>query len=245
MGRWGENQQPTTNNQQPTTNNQQPITNNQQPTTNNQQPTTNNQQPMQNEHKTRRIPIGIIAGLSAAILAAGGGGAWWVWNSLTSTTPPPPTSSQPPESTQTSTEEKIQVYWLDDVNGKLKLVPSVVTLENAKTQREVLEAGFNRLLNGPDQGTAATTIPEGTTLRNLSVESDGVHVDLSQEFTSGGGSTSMIGRLAQVIYTASSLDPTVKVWIDVEGKPLDVLGGEGILVDQPMTREDFEENFEL
>ena len=200
---------------------------------------------MQNEHKTRRIPIGIIASLSAAILAAGGGGAWWVWNSLTSSTPPPPTSSQPSESTQTSTEEKIQVYWLDDVNGQLKLVPTLVTLENAKTQREVLEAGFNRLLNGPDKGTAATTIPEGTTLRNLSVESDGVHVDLSQEFTSGGGSASMIGRLAQVIYTASSLDPTVKVWIDVEGKPLDVLGGEGILVDQPMTREDFEENFEL
>ena len=201
---------------------------------------------MQNEQQGRRIPVGVIAGLAATILAAGGGGAWWAWNYLTSwTIPPVPTSSQPPQSASNLSEGKIQVYWLDDVNGKLKLVPISISVENGKNQRQVLEAAFNRLLSGPDEGTAATTIPQGTKLRNISVESDGVHVDLSQEFTSGGGSASMMGRLAQVLYTASSLDPTAKVWIDLEGKPLEVLGGEGITVDQPMTRADFEDNFEL
>jgi len=50
----------------------------------------------------------------------------------------------------------------------------------------------------------------------------------------------MSSRVAQVLYTATSLQPNAKVWIDIEGKPLEVLGGEGLLLEQPLTRESFE-----
>lgn len=201
---------------------------------------------MQDRQDARRIPLGIAAGVSVALLAAGGGGAWWALNSVKSaTTPPVPSTSQSPQAVQPSTEEKIEVYWIDDVNGRVKLVPSSITLEQADSEGEVLQEAFNRLLAGPADQTVASTIPEETKLRAISVESDGVHVDLSEDFTSGGGSASMMGRLAQVLYTATSADPTAQVWIDVEGQPLEVLGGEGILVEQPMTRQDFEENFPL
>ncbi|HBB35113.1 MAG TPA: spore germination protein [Cyanobacteria bacterium UBA8803] len=199
---------------------------------------------MENQQPARRIPVGVAAGLSAAILAAGSGGAWWMWNSLTSSTTPPVVNTSPsPQSAQTSTAQKVQVYWLDEADTQIKLVPSSITLENVNNQREVLEGAFHRLLAGPTEGTASSTIPQGTRLRNISIASDGVHVDLSPEFTSGGGSASMMGRLAQVLYTATSLDPTAKVWIDVEGKPLEELGGEGIVVDRPMTRKIFEQEF--
>jgi spore germination protein GerM len=98
---------------------------------------------------------------------------------------------------------------------------------------------------GPTDKGFTTTIPKETKLKAVSLEADGVHVDLSKQFTTGGGSTSMTGRVAQILYTATSLDPTTKVWINVEGKPLEVLGGEGLELEQPLTRENFKKNFAL
>ncbi len=201
---------------------------------------------MQNQQPVRRIPISIIVGISAAILAAGGGGAWLASHNFTFTNTPhlemtPPSS----KSVQPVTEQKIEVYWLNDVDGKIELIPTSLKLDNAKNQGEILKVAFNSLLAGPIDKAVTTTIPKNTKLRNISIKSDGIHIDLSQDFTSGGGSTSMTSRLAQILYTATSLEPAGKVWINVEGKPLETLGGEGIVIDQPMTRKDFEENFEF
>jgi spore germination protein GerM len=58
----------------------------------------------------------------------------------------------------------------------------------------------------------------------------------------------MIYRVAQVLYTATSLDPKAKVFLSVESQPLDEnhpLGGEGLILRQPMTRQDFAQDFSL
>ena len=199
------------------------------------------------KQQVRRIPLGIVTGISALLLALGVGGSWWAWNSLkfSTTTPVTQTAKQPQLAQPPSAEVKVQVYWLNDVNNQIELVASSIKLDGGEEPAEVLKGAFGKLLAGPSDPGVATTIPQGTKLRRLELKTNGVHVGLSEEFTTGGGSASMTGRLAQVLYTASSLDPEANVWVEVEGERLEVLGGEGLLLEQPLTREDFEQNFDL
>lgn len=201
---------------------------------------------MQDQQQIRRVPLGIVAGFSAALLTAGVGATWLMRNStVSSPTTPVQTASPSPKPIEAVPEEKVQVYWLNNVNNKIEVVPSAITIKDADKQSEILEGAIKSLLVGPVDKAFTTTIPKGTKLRNVSLEANGVRVDLSKEFTKGGGSASMTGRVAQVLYTATSLDPAAKVWIEVEGKPLEVLGGEGLELEQPLTRENFKKNFAL
>ncbi|MEG4351649.1 GerMN domain-containing protein [Microcoleus sp. LAD1_D3] len=153
--------------------------------------------------------------------------------------------SPQPKPLQKTDVQIVQVYWVKDASGKFEGVPTKVAVKQADQPDAALQAAFNSLLAGPKDGNVSSEIPNGTKLRGLSVQNDGVYVDLSAEFTSGGGSNSMTGRLGQVIYTATSLQPNTKVWISVEGKPLELLGGEGLEVAQPSTRQSFDKNFPL
>lgn len=222
------------------------------------------------DSSSRIVPLGVVVAISAVVLAAGSATAWWTWTTTRAKAPTPaptaltqddpqvllsPDSAVPSTVPQPTTnpsaqpspvaEQTVQVYWLKDVGDRLELSPTSVTLQAAPQADTTLEAAFEQLLKGPAEPSVASTIPSPTKLRSLEIRQDGIHVDLSKDFTMGGGSASMTGRLAQVIYTATTLDPSAKVWLSVEGKPLDVLGGEGLLVDQPMTRAIFMQNFSL
>jgi Sporulation and spore germination/Immunoglobulin-like domain of bacterial spore germination len=104
-------------------------------------------------------------------------------------------------------------------------------------------AAMESLLAGPNtQEQAAAVgsqIPSGTQLLGLNVDNGVATVDLTSEFESGGGSASMNMRIAQVVYTLTQF-PTVKgVLFELDGQRVDVLGGEGVIVDQPVTRKDY------
>jgi spore germination protein GerM len=200
---------------------------------------------MTRQQRVNRIPSSVVAIAVATSLAAGGGLAWWGFHAknpiIPTTTPNIVQQTTPPATVQSTTAK---IYLLKDTGRNLELVPTPIEV-NAEQPNAVLVAAFDNLLTKTGDATTSNNIPAGTKLRSLKIQDDGIHVDLSNEFTTGGGSASMSGRLAQVIYTATTLQPEAKVWIDVEGKPLEVLGGEGLEIDRPMTRRSFEENFTL
>lgn len=152
------------------------------------------------------------------------------------------TNTNTGNNTSTSPQEKEQivVYWLND---NLEVTGQEIEVNKTQNSEELLNIGFNQLLAGDKNESEDTAIPENTKLHSLTIQEDGIHIDLSSEFLEGGGSASMIGRLGQVIYTATSLNNNASVWINVDGQPLEVLGGEGLIVEQPMTRELFNESF--
>jgi spore germination protein GerM len=203
---------------------------------------------MKDQQGSNRISSGAIAAVSAVVVAVGGGVAWFTTHSSNTPTPSNPSGriAQPaqPSTKQPANQQTPNVYWLRPTDKNVTLVPQPVRVASIDTNQP-LEAAFQSLLAGPTEGTDSTTIPKGTKLLGLKSENDEVHVNLSEDFTSGGGSTSMMGRVGQVVYTATTLNPKAKVYIDVNGKPLDVLGGEGVELQQPLTRESFQKNYSL
>lgn len=150
------------------------------------------------------------------------------------------TNTDPKTNTSIQEKEQIEVYWLND---DLEIVSQQIEINKAENNEQLLINAVNQLLNGPSTNADGTAIPENTQLNSLKISDEGIYLDLSTDFTTGGGSASMIGRLGQIIYTVTSLDENAPVWISIDGQPLEVLGGEGLIVEQPMTRALFKEYF--
>ena len=121
-----------------------------------------------------------------------------------------------------------------------RLAPELRT--HAATPR-VATAALAALLAGPTRVERAsgvtTAIPRGTRPLGISIKGGVATVDLTSEYQSGGGSLSMQVRLGQVVYTLTQF-PTVRaVRFQLDGRPVDVFSGEGIVLDHPVGRSDY------
>jgi hypothetical protein len=109
----------------------------------------------------------------------------------------------------------------------------------------VATAAMKALLAGPSPAELAsglaTSVPAGTKLLGISIKKGVATVDLTSQYQSGGGSLSMKARLAQVVYTLTQF-PTVRaVLFHLDGEPVNVFSGEGIVLDHPVGRKDYED----
>ncbi len=104
-------------------------------------------------------------------------------------------------------------------------------------------AALESLLAGPDDAERVeglqTQIPDGTQLLGLTIDKGVASVDLTSEYESGGGSASMSMRLAQVVFTLTQFPTISSVQFALDGEPIEVLGGEGVVIDHPLTRKDY------
>ncbi|MFJ1556277.1 GerMN domain-containing protein [Streptomyces mirabilis] len=158
----------------------------------------------------------------------------------------PPSGPTAPEATaapttatsgDTTTLVRVGVYFLH--REKVSPAPRTVTAPTTAT------AAVRALLAGPDRYERAhgraTAIPSGTRLRSLVVRNHVATVDLSGRHDDEGGSLSMRERLAQVVFTVTRFPTVHKVAFEVHGKPVTSFGGEGIVLNGPVGRSDFED----
>ncbi len=144
-----------------------------------------------------------------------------------------------PDSSAASERSGPSVFWIGTDDNEVQYNAQRVAVAPNSGAEAQLRTAMGELL----AGTEATAIPPGTELLGAEVKGDNVYVDLSSQFTEGGGSAAMAARLGQVIYTATAVEPEAQVWISVEGEPLTELGGEGLLINQPLNVATFEEEF--
>jgi spore germination protein GerM len=118
-----------------------------------------------------------------------------------------------------------------------------VTGRTQPFDRAIARAALTALFEGPTPQESAvgvgTAVPAGTELLGISIADGVATVDLSDGFESGGGTASMTMRLAQVVYTLTQFGSVDGVNFRLEGRPVTVFGGEGIVLDHPATRRDF------
>ena len=156
----------------------------------------------------------------------------------------PVKTPRPPDPTLPPRENTIvrAYYFLGSFTDNAGLTP--VLREVPKTQA-VASAAMNGLLDGPNEAELGarpamyTAIPEGTRLLGLRVENGIATVNLSREFESGGGSASVLGRLAQVVYTLTQFPTVQGVRFELDGEPVEVFGGEGVVLTEPVGRDDY------
>ena len=188
-----------------------------------------------------RVAAAVLAAMvlaaCGAISSPGAGQTPIPSSTLTPTPSPSPTPTPSPSATPTPTPlTTVNVYFIR--SGK-------IAVAHRQVQRGDAVGALALLMAGPTTAERSlgmsTSIPSGT--RFLYVSWDGLYatVNLSHEYASGGGSFSMVARLAQVVFTVTQFAPIKYVDFQLDGKSVTVFGGEGIVLDHPVSRATYEQ----
>ena len=145
--------------------------------------------------------------------------------------------AQKKQEPQKKIEKKIEIYYLSlDKNSN----PIYKTIERANIGTESrIEFAINELLKGPDlieksKGTYSE-IPQGTKLLGIKEDAKTITINLSEDIELGGGTDSIYSRLMQIIKTSLANAGGKKVYLEIEGKRAELVGGEGIMITQPLS----------
>ena len=107
-----------------------------------------------------------------------------------------------------------------------------------------IKYAISSLILGPKQseksGGVYSEIPLGTEILNIDERSNVVIINLSKKFEYGGGTDSVYKRLYQLIKTAKR-NTDKPVYLHIEGKQADVIGGDGIMISQPLDEHSLDE----
>lgn len=139
-------------------------------------------------------------------------------------------------------KETVSIYFLaldSDSNGIYKKVQREVPVGENK-----LEYAINELLKGPNlvekSSGAYSEIPKTTKLLKIKQTGNKVIIDFNSDFQYGGGTDSVYSRMMQLIKTAIANTDNKKIYLYLDGKQVNFIGGEGIMITQPLTEKSLE-----
>ncbi len=96
---------------------------------------------------------------------------------------------------------------------------------------------INELMKAPTSGEKSkgytSEIPQGTKILSIREGDGNIMIDLSSAFETGGGAESTYTRVMQLIKTAKA-NTDLPVYLYINGRQADVIGGEGIMIKQPL-----------
>jgi len=134
--------------------------------------------------------------------------------------------------------EMIYLIETKDAHFGLK---AVARKSDTSNQEDKLRDVINALIKGPSfseqQRGLSSSLPKSSKLLSLSISGAEVTVDFSKEILEPQGISASIGMLNQIYYSLCLPKNIDSVRLLVEGSPLNYLGGEGIVVEQPWRKQ--------
>ena len=134
-------------------------------------------------------------------------------------------------------KEYVNVFFIEQNENKEEVYKAVKREYDPDIDGTKLNFAINSLIAGPKPNERAkgvyTEIPAGTNVISIKELPDKAIINLSYDFQTGGGTDSLYKRLYQLIKTARR-NSNVPVYLYIEGQKADVIGGEGIMLNQPL-----------
>jgi spore germination protein GerM len=148
----------------------------------------------------------------------------------------------PPEE-EVKGKEFINVYFIGKNEHNEEVYKAVKREYTKDIDGSKIKFAINSLIRGPKieekQKGVYTEIPSASEVINITEQPDKVIVNLNSAFVTGGGTESLYKRLYQLIKTAH-LNSSLPVYLYIDGQRADVVGGEGIMLSQPLSNSSLE-----
>jgi len=137
-------------------------------------------------------------------------------------------------------KKTLKIFILDD-SGNLKPVKREC---DTSIEKSCFEYAIKELVLAPSRWEKSkgytSEIPQGTKVLSVRESSNSIMIDLSSNFESGGGAESTYMRIKQIIKTANA-NTSIPTYLYINGKQANVIGGEGIMIKQPLNERSFDE----
>lgn len=136
-------------------------------------------------------------------------------------------------------EEKVYVniFFIGQNANKEEVYKAVNREYDEDVDGSQIKFAIQSLIAGPRQSERAkgvySEIPAGTRIISLTETPNRVTINLNSTFETGGGTDSVYKRLNQLIKTAKR-NTNKPVYLQIEGRQAEVIGGEGIMITQPL-----------
>lgn len=147
------------------------------------------------------------------------------------------------EKTDENEKEYINIYFIGKNEHNEEVYKAVKREYNKDIDGSKIRFAVTSLIRGPKSEEKKygvyTEVPVGSEVINITEQADRVIVNLNSAFVNGGGTESLYKRLYQLIKTAR-LNSELPVYLYIDGQRADVVGGEGIMLSQPLSNSSLE-----
>lgn len=138
----------------------------------------------------------------------------------------------------------INVFFIGKNENGDELYRAVKRKYDRDENGQQLSFAISKLVEGPNQIEREkgiySEIPSGTKVISVVETDKKAIINLTSAFDNGGGTDGLYKRLYQLVKTANK-NTKLPVYLYIDNKQVDVIGGEGLMINQPLDERVFNE----